>query len=124
MKSIIFLFVLCFSFVAFGDKDPKINLVKKASIVILNQYLSTHFTNLRVNVLDQSNEYFLTQVITPKQNYCLVLQLTMQDGVPEYTVIENNNDMKNVFIEQCEKNPSVQELKYIKQLNKWPERVE
>lgn len=124
MKSIIFLFVLCFSFAVFGDKDPKINLVKKASIVILNQYLSTHFTNLRVNVLDQSNEYFLTQVITPKQNYCLVLQLTMQDGVPEYTVIENNNDMKNVFIEQCEKNPSVQELKYIKQLNKWPERVE
>jgi len=121
MKTLIALaVVLSTSTVLAAPKDPRIEIAKKETAKLYREYmLNTSFKKL--NILDQSNSYFLTQVVgRDKKNICFILEVNIVDNVPEVTTLENNNDVMNVFLRECTDKPTTDELNHFKAMNGWP----
>lgn len=105
---------------------------------------------LKTNVVEQVNDFFLVSVVVNMNygiakyipgpdkpyvvrvsnhrmtsNFCLILQIstiTGKDGKPitEISYIENNNDVLNVYIHECDAKFTKGELDDFKHLNLWP----
>ena len=130
MKNRILCLMLLASSVVYAKpspKDPRIDVAKRASIELFRQHLGAAKPSgeVSVRVLEQSDEFFLTQVTVSqkKSNYsfCLVLAVAIsEDGTPGVAYLENNNDVRDVYIQQCSTTPDVYELAKIKFQNVWP----
>lgn len=106
-------------------KDPRIEIAKReAAKLYRGQLLHDAGASARVdkvNVLEQQDAYFLTQVVTKgKKNYCLIFEVELTETQPEISLIANNNEIEGVFIQQCSDTPTVDELKQFKTVNAWP----
>lgn len=132
MKTLI-LGLLCITSIAFAKpalKDPRIEAAKKGSAALVKSYTPStdKLTFVKTTIVEQENNFFITNTIVKVNNvlksYCLSLQIaitTDDDGkqLVEVGVIENNNDVKDVYIQECTSPPTIDDVTKIKLLNNW-----
>ena len=104
-----------------APKDPRIDIAKRETAKLYRENVSTRYGVEKINVIEQSDTYFLTQIIAKnKKNFCFILEVNITDTTPEVTFIENNNDVMGVFFRECSAKPTGEELHQFKVLNGWP----
>jgi hypothetical protein len=103
-----------------APKDPLISIAKTATINLYKQHVSNS-TIVKLNIIEQYKTFYLTQVINKdKQSFCFIFEIEIINGATEISIVENNNDIKNVFFNECDSTPDTDELDALKFINRWP----
>lgn len=125
MKTLLALVLLSSTALA-APKDPRVDIAKRESAKLYRGQVPHDvggggYNVAKVNVLEQRDSLFLTQVVTKgKKNFCLIFEVDIVNNTPEVSVVANNNDVEGAFIQECSAAPTAEELSKFKLLNGWP----
>lgn len=124
MKSVAMVMLMSAIAIA-APKDLRVDVAKQEAAKLYRGWLprnaDTEMKVAKVNILEQHDGHFLMQVVSKNRtNYCLIFEVDLTDTTPAISVVANNNEVENVFIQQCSANPTDDELSQFKITNAWP----
>jgi len=117
MKSLLALAIFYSSALA-APKDSRVDLAKRETAKLYRGHISTQYGIDKVNVIEQKDGFFVTQVVAKnKKNYCFIFEV---EGDGAISIVATNNEIEDVFVRECTDKPTADELQQFKQLNGWP----